>query len=92
MVSRTVSFAKMIGFSGVKIIQAQPFLLVILPTVGAMFFHGCGSIFGNNTVRRACNSIGNILNLPMAYCKSVYNAYVLLLFNRTLGITTIATH
>jgi hypothetical protein len=92
MVARTVSFAKMAGVSGLKIIQTQPLLLITLPTVGAMFFHGCGSIAGNNTVGRTCNTIGNTLNLPMSYAESVYNTYASPVINRIFGIPTLLNY
>jgi hypothetical protein len=92
MVSRTIVMAKAAGVTGLKIIQVQPFMLVVLPTVGAMFFHGCGSLAGNNTVGRTCNTIGNILNLPMSYCESVYNLYLAPVVNRTIGIPTVLNY
>lgn len=57
MVSRTIVMAKAAGVTGLNIIQAQPLMLVALPRVEVMFFHGCGSLAGNNTVSRTCNTI-----------------------------------
>lgn len=92
MVARTVSFAKMAGVSGLKLIQTQPLLLITLPTVGAMFFHGCGSLAGNTTVGRTCNTIGNPLNLPMFYLKSIYNTYGSPVIDRIFGIPTLLNY
>jgi len=89
MVAKTMSIAKMAGVTGLQIIKAQPLVVVALPTVGAIFFHGCGSIIGNNTVGRTFNTIGNVLNLPMAYCESVYSAYISPLILKTTGIPTL---
>jgi len=92
MVARTVSFAKLAGVSGLKIIQTQPLLLITLPTVGAMFFHGCGSLAGNNTVGRTCNTIGNTLNVPMSYAESIYNTYASPVIHRIFGIQTLLNY
>ena len=75
MVARTVLFAKLAGVSGLKILRTQPLLLITLPTVGAMFFHGCGSLAENTTIGRTFNTIGNTLNLPMSYAELIYNTY-----------------
>lgn len=92
MVARTLSFTKMAGVSGLKIIESQPLLIIALPTVGAMFFHGCGSIIGNNTVGRTFNTIGNTLNLPMFFVESVYNTYASPVINRIFGIPTLLNY
>jgi hypothetical protein len=89
MVSRTVAIAKAAGVGVISVLRAQPLMLIAIPTVGAMFFHGCGSIAGNNTVGRTFNTIGNILNLPMFYCESVYNSYLAPVINKTIGIPTV---
>ena len=92
MVARTVSFAKMAGVSGLKIIQTQPLLLITLPTVGAMFFHGCGSLTGNTTIGRTFKTIGNILNLPMSYAELIYNTYASPAITRIFGIPTLLNY
>jgi len=92
MVARTVSFAKMAGVSGLKILQTQPLLLITLPTVGAMFFHGCGSLAGNTTVGRTFNTIGNTLNLPMSYAELIYNTYASPAIARIFGIPTLLNY
>jgi hypothetical protein len=92
MVARTISLAQAAGVSGIKILRAQPLMLVAVPTVGAMFFHGCGTLIGNNTVGRTCNTIGNILNLPMFFCELVYNGYVSPVINQTIGISTVLNY
>lgn len=89
MLSRTIIMSKAAGVSGLSLIKAQPLMLIVVPTVGAMFFHGCGALSGNTTVGRTCNTIGNVLNLPMFYCESVYNSYISPLVNRTIGIPTV---
>lgn len=92
MVSRTVTMAKAAGVDGLTILRAQPFMIIAIPTVGAIFFHGCGSIAGNNTVGRTFNTIGNTLNLPMVFCESTYNSYVAPIINKTLGIPTVLNY
>jgi len=74
MVAQTVSLSKLAGVYGSKIIQAQPLLIVAIPTVGAIFFHGCDAIAGQNLVGHTCNSIGNALNYPMRLCEMIYNS------------------
>lgn len=92
MAARTIVMAKAYGASGLQLIQAQPFLVVALPTVGGIFFHGCGQVIGNNTVGRTFNTIGNVLNLPMTLVEMTYNSYLAPLVNRTIGIPTILNY
>lgn len=88
LVGKTIILAQAAGVTGLQIIQAQPFLVVALPTVGAMFFHGCGSIAGNNLVGRTCNTIGNTLNIPMAFTESLLNKYAGPVIKKVVGIST----
>lgn len=76
LVSTTLVYAKAAGVTGFRIIQAQPVMVIALPTVGAMFFHGCGSLIGNNIVGRTCNTIGTVLNIPMMFTEMMYNSYI----------------
>jgi hypothetical protein len=92
MLSRTLAFSKAAGVGGLIIIQAQPLILVALPSVGAMFFHGCGTLLGNTTYGRTCNTVGNILNLPMAGVELIYNVYGAPIVNATFGIPTILNY
>jgi hypothetical protein len=92
MVVRTITIAKSMGVTGIKLIQGQPLMVIALPTVGAIFFHGCGQIIGNNTLGRTCNTIGNILNLPMAFTELCYNTYIAPTLNSTFGIVTILNY
>ena len=92
MAARTLTMAKAAGVSGLTLIKAQPLLVIVLPTVGAIFFHGCGAIAGNN--RRGCNTIGigNVLNIPMRFTELTYNTYLGPFVNKTLGIPTILNY
>lgn len=92
MVARTVTMAKVAGVSGLKVVKAQPLLVVALPTVGAMFFYGCGTIVGNNTIGRTCNTIGNVLNLPMRFSEMTYNSYIGPFLHKTIGLPTILNY
>ena len=92
MVSRTVMMARAAGVTRFKMIKAQHFMLLVLSTVGAMFFCGVGCVIGNNSVGRTCNTIGNVLNLPMSYIEMLYNSYVAPLVNRTIGVPTILNY
>jgi hypothetical protein len=92
LVYRTISMAKLAGAHGVTLIQAQPFLIVALPNVDGMFFHSCGALIGNNTIGRTCNTIGNVLNLPMTFSESIYNVYVAPIFAKLTGISTVLNY
>lgn len=92
MVSRTITMAKAAGVTGLNIIKAQPLMVITLPTLGGMFFHGCGALAGNNTVGRTCNTIGNILNIPMAFTESIYNTYGAPVINRVIGVPTVLNY
>lgn len=93
MLMRTSAMAKAAGVTGLDIIRAQPFLVVALPTVGALFFHGCGSLAGDtNIVGRTCNTLGNILNLPMAFTESLYNKYFADPIQRVFGFHTLLNY
>lgn len=78
--------------TGWHLIKAQPFLIIALPTVGSMFFHGCGQLIVNNTVGRGFNIVGNVLNLPMIFTELTYNTYLAPAINRTLRIPTILNY
>ena len=67
-------------------------MLIRLPTVGAMFFHGCSSLAGNTTVGRTFNTIGNILNLPMSYAELIYTIYASPAITRIFGIPTLLNY
>jgi hypothetical protein len=54
-----------------------------------MVFYECGSIIGNNTIDRTCNSIGGVFNLPMFYTELIYNSYIVTVVNRIIGIPTV---
>lgn len=92
MLSRTLVFAKGAGVTGIRLLQTQPLLLLVLPTVGGMFFHGCGSVLGNNTVGRICNTLGDGLNLPMFYAEMLYNSYAAPVLYKTTGIQTLLNY
>jgi hypothetical protein len=89
---RTVSMAKLAGAQGYALITVQPALVVALPTIRAIFFHGCGALMGNNTVGRTCTTIGNFLNLPMDLTENLFNAYVSPVILKVTGIPTILNY
>lgn len=65
ILANTLALAKLGGISGVKILQAQPYLAIAIPTTGALFFYGCGVIVGNNTIGKVLVTTGDALSLPM---------------------------
>lgn len=92
LIGRTVAMARAAGVEGLALVQAQPFLVFAIPTVGAIFFHGCGAIAGNNTIGRSCNSIGNFLNLPMSLIELTYNTYLSRPIAKITGISTVLNY
>ncbi len=49
---KTLIMSKTAGVTGAKLFLGQPFLAIALPTTGAIFFHMCAQVAGNNTVKR----------------------------------------
>jgi len=48
LVSNTIALSKLAGVTGLKILKAQAFLIVSIPTKNAILFYGCGVIVVNN--------------------------------------------
>lgn len=65
LVTQTLAIAKLAGVSGLQILRAQPALVIAIPTTGAMFFYGCGAVFGNTTIGKVCVTTGDVLAAPM---------------------------
>ena len=89
MLTRALILAKCAGVTGLRVLKAQPLLVVVLPTTGAIFFLGCGMMAGNTILGRTCNTVGTFLNLPMLYTELLYNSYISPVINRTLGVPTV---
>lgn len=89
LVANTLAVAKLAGVNGLQILQAQPFLVVAIPTTGAMFFYGCAAIIGNNPVGKALMTTGDVLALPMKGVEVMWNSYGNRLTQKVFGIPTI---
>ena len=89
LVSRTLALAKLAGVSGLQILQAQPALAIAIPTTGAMFFYGCGAVFGNNTIGKVFVTTGDVLALPMKGVEIMWNSYGNPVIQRVFGIPVI---
>jgi hypothetical protein len=89
MTVRTLIMSKPLQVTGLPLLEAQPFLVVAVPTVGAIFFYSCGSIIGNNTVGKVFNTVGNVLSFPMVGTELVYNRYIGPFLNSTIGVKTV---
>ena len=89
LVTHTIGLAKLVGISGLQILRAQPALAIVIPTTGAMFFYGCGSVFGNNTIGKAFVSAGDVLALPMKGVEIMWNSYGNPVIQKVFGIPVI---
>ncbi len=89
MVANTLALAKLAGVNGVQILKAQPYLIVAIPTTGAMFFYGCGAIAGNSTFGKACITTGDALALPMKGVEMMWNSYGNPIIQKVFGIPVI---
>lgn len=84
--------AKAAGISGFKIIQTQPLMCIAIPIADAIFFHGYAILIGNNYIGQTCQSIANVLNIPILYTEMVYNSYLALVINRIIDIFTVLNY
>lgn len=82
----SIMMSRVLGVTGSKVLAGQPLLYVALPTVGGIFFHGMSMIVGQNAVGRSCQSIGNILLLPMKGAELILNNIVFLPLGKITGI------
>ena len=89
LVSQTLALAKLAGVSGLQILKAQPALAIAIPTTGAMFFYGCGAVFGNNTIGKAFVTTGDVLALPMKGVEIMWNSYGNPVIQKVFGIPVI---
>ena len=89
LVANTIALAQLAGVTGLQILKAQPLLVVAIPTTGAMFFYGCGTIVGNNTVGKALITTGDILALPMKGVEIMWNSYGNMAVQKVFGIPVI---
>lgn len=65
-VSTFVMNARLIGAEGFGLMANNAGMYLALPTVGSLFFYGCGIIAGNNAIGRSCNTAGFVLSRRMA--------------------------
>lgn len=89
LVSQTLALAKLAGVSGLQILKAQPALAIAIPTTGAMFFYGCGAVFGNNTIGKVFVTTGDVLALPMKGVEIMWNSYGNPVIQKVFGIPVI---
>lgn len=75
LVCQTLALARLAGVSGLQILKAQPALVVAIPTTGAMFFYGCGAVFGDNVIGKVFVTTGDVLALPMKGVEVMWNSY-----------------
>ena len=54
-----------------------------------MFFYGCGTIVGNNTVGKALITTGDILALPMKGVEIMWNSYGNMAVQKVFGMPVI---
>lgn len=85
----TMGLARLAGVSGLEMLQAQPMLVVAIPTSGAMFFYGCGMIVGNNTLGKSLLTVGYVLALPMKGVEIIWNSYGNPVTQKVFGIPVI---
>lgn len=78
--------ARLIGAEGVGILSNNAGMYLALPTVGSLFFYGCGVIAGNNVIGQSCNTAGYILSRPMAITEHLWNNGPAVWINKTIGI------
>ena len=89
LLANTLGLAKLAGVSGLEVLQAQPMLAVAIPTSGALFFYGCGTIVGNNTVGKSLITAGNVLAFPMRGVEMMWNSYGNPVIQKVFGIPVI---
>ena len=89
LVCQTLALARLAGVSGLQILQAQPALAVAIPTTGAMFFYGCGAVFGNNMIGKVFVTTGDVLALPMKGVEIMWNSYGNSVIQKVFGIPVI---
>lgn len=89
LVSQTLALAKLAGVSGLQILKAQPALAIAIPTTGAIFFYGCGAVFGNNTIGKVFVTTGDVLALPMKGVEIMWNSYGNPVIQKVFGIPVI---
>jgi len=85
----SVMMSRLLGVTGSKVLAGQPLLWVALPTVGGIFFHGMSMIIGNNVAGRSCQTVGNVLLIPMRGSEILINNLLLLPLGKISGIPMI---
>ena len=75
LVTHTVGLARLAGVNGLPVLKAQPALALAIPTCGAMFFYGLGTIAGNGTISRGLITTGDLLAMPMRGVELLWNSY-----------------
>ena len=73
LVANTLALAKVAGVGGLQILKAQPYLAIAIPTTGAIFFYGLGTVVGNNIVGKALITTGDGLAIPMKALEIMWN-------------------
>ena len=78
--------ARLIGAEGVGIMANNAGMYLALPTIGSLFFYGCGVIAGNNAIGKTCNTAGYVLSRPMAITEHLWNHGPAVWINKAIGI------
>lgn len=81
--------AKLAGVNGIQILKAQPILSVAIPTTGAIFFYGVGTIVGNNPVGKTFITAGDVCALPMKGVEIIWNSYMTPAIQKISGVPII---
>ena len=90
-ITDTIGKANAFGVSGLKVLAAQPYLAIAIPTAGGLFCYGMGTLVGGNTnlIGRSFNSCGWLLFRPMAFLELGYNVYLSGPIKTVTGLPTV---
>lgn len=85
-VANKVSTLKLMGETGVQIIQGSPMVFVGATYLGSIFFGYCGAVAGNNTIGLVCNVTSATLAYPMKGVEIVLNNLILTPISNVVGL------
>lgn len=92
LATTTIANARAAGVTGYRIVRANPVILIAIPTLFGLGFHGCAALAGNTTIGRICTKAGNVCNYPMLGVELVYNAYLAPRIQKYLGLPTVLNY
>jgi hypothetical protein len=85
-VVKTLNSARLLQISGRTWFEANPFLIVSTPAVGAIALYSFATMVGcNSTLGKALTAAGDIMYLPMHFVEVVFNTYATPIFIKTVG-------